>query len=764
MNTVSAETPAFSKDQVTRFVQATYALEVQSVANLGSFYDQNLLVTDSNGGQWVVKIHNATQRPASLHVQHAAMDHLNGSLSVAVPAVRRSVDEDSVTWLDRHPVQLLSYVSGKLLKDIEQPALGLMEKVGRAVGEMDACLAGLDCATKSVESLPWDLANTLQAKNLLGNIEDEQLRTIADYFMLQFETEVLPKLADLRHSVIHQDCHRSSVLISEDGDQVSGFIDFGDTTWSATVFNVAVAAYDAILSRHDGLDAAIAVVRGYHESFDLLESELPLLYYLVGGRLALYLCRAEGMDNTHVDEKLAAVRAALRYWIQRNPADAHDRFRRACNFPGILASGEETAAALEKRQRVVPGSVYTHYREPVYLESGALQYLYDKRGVTYLDCVNNVCQWGHCHPQIVRAIQRQAAKLNTNSRYLYDQLAAYAEALTATFPEPLDTCFLVNSGSEANDLALRLADAHTRHKEVVVLDKAYHGNSARCTEISPQRIDGSGKPGLPDHVHKLSAPDPFGARQIDTDVDEDIEQEIHQLLGELQCSNRGISAFIAESLIGTGGQIVLPPGFLSRIYHSIRAAGGVCIADEVQVGFGRTGHHNWCFESQGVVPDIVTMGKPMANGHPMAAVITRREIADSFDKGVTYFNTFGGNPVSCAAASAVLDLLTETGIKDNVIARSEQLMAGLDQIRDRHSCIADVRGQGLYIGVEIEDGKNSEALTGNIIESMKSRGILLNANGSRHNVIKIKPPLIVDSANIEFLLRTLDRVLTEQAN
>jgi len=432
-------------------------------------------------------------------------------------------------------------------------------------------------------------------------------------------------------------------------------------------------------------------------------------------------------------------------------------------MPSILPTETDLNNKITKREEHFPTSLYTHYERPLYLERGALQYLHDTMGNTYLDCVNNVCQWGHCHPAITRAIQHQVTKLNTNSRYIYDVMAEYADRLTAIMPDPLSVCFFVNSGSEANDLALRLAHAYTGQRDVIVVDKAYHGNSDRCTEISPHRIDRPGKPGLPAHVHKIMVPDTFRGPYKGADAGEKYAADVVNVLENITNEKRGVSAFIAESLVGTGGQFVLPEGYLKQVYKHVRNHDGLCIADEVQMGFGRIGTHVWCFESQGVIPDIVTMGKPIANGHPMAAVVTTPEIAASFNNGVTYFNTFGGNPVSCAAALATLNVLTDEDLCRNVQERSSQLFSGLNDLKNKYNCIADVRGLGLYAGVELVTSSElmtpAPLLAKKVVEQMKSMGILLNTNGYDNNIIKIKPPLIIGSHDIARLLECLGQVL-----
>jgi 4-aminobutyrate aminotransferase-like enzyme len=359
------------------------------------------------------------------------------------------------------------------------------------------------------------------------------------------------------------------------------------------------------------------------------------------------------------------------------------------------------------------------------------------------------------------------AVLNTNTRYLHDYLLEYAERLCATLPEPLSVCFFVCSGSEANELALRLARTHTQRKDMIVVDVAYHGNTTTLVEISPYKFDGPGGAGAAPYVHKVPMPDVYRGRYKSNDpqAGRRYASSIEETIRKLEQQQRPVGTFICESLLGCGGQIVLPEGYLQEAYRFVRDAGGVCIADEVQVGFGRVGTHFWGFETQGVVPDIVTMGKPIGNGHPLAAVVTTPEIADSFNNGMEYFNTFGGNPVSCAIGLAVLDVIAEEQLQQHALQVGNHLMDGLRSLMQKHELIGDVRGLGLFVGIELVLDRQAltpaAAQATYIANRMRERGILLSTDGPFHNVLKIKPPLVFTEANADFLVATLDEILAE---
>ena len=432
-------------------------------------------------------------------------------------------------------------------------------------------------------------------------------------------------------------------------------------------------------------------------------------------------------------------------------------------------SGRNVEQLMDARRRQLGGSLSVAYREPLKIVRGAGPYLFDHNGRGYLDAVNNVSHLGHCHPRVVAAMARQAAVLNTNTRYLHDLLVDYTERLAATLPAPLEVCYLVNSGSEANDLALRLARAYTGRYDAVVVDGAYHGTTTSTVELSPYKFNGPGGCGQPAHVHIVPAPDVYRGpyRAADAGAGERYADDVRQVIARARKEGREIAAFFCESMLGCGGQVILPEGYLKAAWDHVRAAGGVCIADEVQVGFGRPGEKFWAFETQGVVPDIVTLGKPIGNGHPLAAVLTTREIADAFANGMEYFNTFGGNPVSCAVGMAVLDVIVEERLQENARRVGAHLLARFQELEQRHDLIGDVRGIGLFLGIElVRDRKTLEPAPREataVVEAVKDRGILLSTEGPFHNVLKIKPPLVWSMAHADFFVEHLDAALAEVA-
>jgi 4-aminobutyrate aminotransferase-like enzyme len=409
---------------------------------------------------------------------------------------------------------------------------------------------------------------------------------------------------------------------------------------------------------------------------------------------------------------------------------------------------QSKATTLEARHRLLGRNLSVSYRNPVKIVRGEMQYLYDDGGRQYLDAYNNVAHVGHCHPRVVAAGIEQMQLLNTNTRYLHDLILHYAERLTATLHDALSVCYFVNSGSEANELALRLARAHTNARDMIVLDHAYHGNTTTLIDISPYKHDGPGGDGPPSWVHKVSMHDP---------------QKVEETVRRVISGGTDLCGFIAESMPSVAGQVVLATDYLKKAYRIVREAGGVCIADEVQTGYGRIGTHFWAFEYYGVVPDIVVLGKPIGNGHPIGAVITRREIADTFDNGMEFFSTFGGNTVSCAIGLEVLSVVRDEKLQAHAFAVGSHLLDGLRSLQKRFEIIREVRGSGLFIGVElIKDGEPATAAAGDIVNRMREEGILLGTDGPQHNVLKIRPPMPFSEKDADLLLAVLRGAIEQE--
>lgn len=451
----------------------------------------------------------------------------------------------------------------------------------------------------------------------------------------------------------------------------------------------------------------------------------------------------------------------------------NDVWKSICPDPWLLIKGTlspftkstENSHLLTFRKTHLGKNLSLSYHKPLMMQRGYMQYLYEADGRKYLDTVNNVAHVGHEHPRVVRAGQKQMAVLNTNTRYLHKNIVAFTKKLLSTMPPSLSVAYVVNSGSEANELALRIAKTYTKQKDMVVVEVGYHGNTNACVDISSYKFDRKGGKGAPDHVHVVPIPDTYrGIYRDKKDAGKKYASHIKGAIEKVKAKKKGIAGFICESVLSCGGQIVLPDGYLKEAYAHVREAGGVCIADEVQTGCGRAGDHFWAFESQDVVPDIVTIGKPIGNGHPLGVVVTSIKLADAFANGMEYFNTFGGNPVSSAIGLEVLTVIEDEGLQQNAKEMGNYLKAGLAQLKNNYPIIGEVRGLGLFLGIELVKDNQLTPATEQatyLANRMRELGILTSTDGPDENVLKIKPPMVFSKSDTDFLISTLDRVLKE---
>lgn len=418
---------------------------------------------------------------------------------------------------------------------------------------------------------------------------------------------------------------------------------------------------------------------------------------------------------------------------------------------------------LNRRQRAMGPAYRLFYDKPLHLVRGRGVWLYDARGRKYLDCYNNVASVGHCHPHVVSALTRQASTLNTHTRYLNENVVEYAERLGATMPGNLNVCMFVCTGTEANDLAFRIARTVTGNQGAIVTEHAYHGNSVVVSELSTEDYPSNESP---DYLEEVEAPNAYRGsfRTGDPDLGSRFAGRIGEAVEALAGRGHGPAMFIADNIFSSNGVLTPPPEYLQEAYKQVRAAGGLAVADEVQSGLCRLGDHMWGFEDSAVLPDIVTMGKPMGDGHPLAVVVTTPEIAEQFSRKFHYFNTFGGNPVSAAVGLAVLDVVEHEQILQNVNDVGAHLLAGLNALADKHPLIGDVRGKGLFYGVELVRDRTTLEPGGSearqVQETLRDNGILLSSTGPLGNVLKIRPPLVFSRSNANSLLDQLDRALS----
>ena len=421
---------------------------------------------------------------------------------------------------------------------------------------------------------------------------------------------------------------------------------------------------------------------------------------------------------------------------------------------------EENAEMVGRRQALLGAAYRLFYRNPLHLVRGEGVWLYDDRGRKYLDMYNNVPHVGHCYPHVVEALTRQIQTLNTHTRYLHENVLDYEERLTGKFSDDLNTAMFCCTGSEANELALRIARHCTGGTGIIVTEFAYYGNTKAIFEISTSDIAPEDRP---DFVATVPSPDAYRGEYSGDDAGENYAAFVQGAVNELEAKGIRPAAFVIDTIISSSGVVQPPNGYLSKAAEIIRKAGGLFIADEVQPGFGRTGDNFWGFEADGVTPDIVTMGKPMGNGHPLSAVVSRRDLIEDFAAEGGYFNTFGGNPVSCAAGLAVLDVLEQENLQENARRVGQHLTNGLWALSNKHTAIGDVRGTGLFLAVELVKDRDSKEpakeFTADVVNGLRERGLLTGSIGPDANILKLRPPMVFSTENADHALNILDETL-----
>ena len=735
----------------------------------------NYLVTVSGRGRYVLKVATAERDNAMFDMEYRAVEYIaERSTSLHVPRTVLTRPGNVVARIKFSAqttmrAQLLEYVAGTPWGKLADHDDALLADLGKKLAVLDVMLADFKHPAM-YRTHPWDLSALLQHRFSAGLIRDARRRRVLEWMFHYWAATAEAMLKDLPAAFIHGDSNDENLLVED--NRVIGLLDFGDSLYNPIVCNLAITLAYAMLGYDDPLPLAGKIVSAYQNVRPLSDSERHALYPLICGRLANTVAVAAGRRLSNPDHPNWFVTEdgawrLLEKFYETSPASAY----------GVLMSGMQqcvTGSAdrspgelVNRRRQTIGPSLTLAYEYPLKIVRGRKQFLFDHRDHPYLDLVNNICHVGHCHPRVVEAGQRQMAILNTNTRYLYDGLTDYAERLCATLPGVLNTCFFVNSGSEANELALRLARTHTGREHFLVVAGAYHGNTGRLIDISPYKSMGPGGSNKTEPwVHIVPVADGYRGRYKGQGIDSGVAygNEVGQVIRR---TGSPIAGFITEAIWSSGGQIVPPEGYLKTAFEQVREVGGLCIIDEVQVGFGRVGKTFWGFQLQEVVPDIVVMGKPMGNGHPMAAVVTTREIAASFNNGMEFFSSFGGNPVSCAIGMAVLDVIADESLQAHALHVGEHFKAGLRVLAEHHPIIGDVRGEGLFLGAELVSERDTLTPAtwdaSRVVNMMKERGILMSTDGPLDNVLKIKPPMVVTEGDVDMVLRCLDDVLADIA-
>ncbi len=728
---------------------------VATVKALDGYGSTNYKVSLISGEDYLVKVYNAAEKKRIKEEERIIAllhDKIGVRLTAQVPfAINPGVPDDVY-------VRISAFIPGSTLSK----ALAtddLLAEIARTAAGMLTQLQHIDSDIIKAHEHDWNLRDALRNKPKVDYITNPADRKIVRHYFSVFEHEVLPRFGNLRKSVIHSDLNEANIII--DNNKVTGFIDFGDISYAPVVCELAILlTYIMIMFPDEYFEKAKIIITRFHQKFPLTKEELELLPVLIAIRLCVSVCKsAEAkIQNTDTDYILISEKPAwnlLHQWIAYNPIFIINQFKQ---YAGLPVETADSSQLLNRRKRTASPGLSLSYNTPVHMSAALFQYMYDAHGGTYLDAYNNIPHVGHSHPAIVEAAVKQLRQLNTNTRYLYSSYADYTENLLSLFPDHLDKAILVNSGSEASDLAVRIAKTITGRQGIAVLAWSYHGNTQNGINISSYKFDRKGGKGAQEWILRLPLPKAYHglyatAHEYFLDARkriEDFESNGHQLAG-----------FIAEPISGCGGQVPLIDGYLERLAPWLAQKGILLIIDEVQTGFGRLGKYFWGFEMQQVIPDMVVLGKPIANGHPMGAVVTTAAITDAFNNGMEFFSSFGGNPVSCAIGNAVIKTIQQEGLQENAFVVGRYWREQLQALQKEYPLLGDVRGSGLFIGVECIDaaGKENTMLAQQIKNGLKDAYILASTDGPLDNTLKMKPPLCITKENVDRFIDGMQIVL-----
>ena len=768
--------PAHPHEEARTILQQHYGVR-GDLQQLDSERDQNFRVTTNDGQRYILKIANIAETADVIEFQLGALQHIEGTdPSLPVPRVIHSSDDRSYTRHrfpggSKHFVYLLSYLDGMPIDDTDRTLESEgCKRLGAFMARLDIALRGY-FHPAAEQDHPWNIATCGRLRPLARHIDDG--RETVERVLDRMATDVLPKLRRLRHQVVHQDAHTSNVLVNPaDPENITGIIDFGDMLYGTLVAEIAVACDGIPFDAADVVTPVCDIVSGFDSILALEEQEVDLVYDLVCARNALTATVATARLAL-IPEQSAHIESADPYVERLHKLEAvgrdefSRRLRAACRFPAFCPTDTDTAlgdddedALIASRHRLMGRKTTHFYERPMHFERGRGPWLYATDGRRYLDCYNNVPQVGHCHPHVVRAISRQAAALNTNTRYLYSNALEYADRLTSKLAPHLTACIFVNSGSEANDVAWQMAKLVTGHSGAVIMEDAYHGVTDVIRHFSPGHPDTA----LPEFLRGLIVPDPYRGpyREDDPDIVRHYAADVDRAIDELDAASQGTAAFMVDSAFCSSGVPDVPDGYLRAVEARIRAAGGLMICDEVQSGFGRMGQW-WGHEHHGVQADIVTMGKPVGNGHPLGVVVTTDEILNRFIDKTRLFSTFGGNTVACAAGNAVLDVVE----RENLIERSrgigDYMRSEIRQLAEKHDLIGNVRGYGMVTGLEFVTDRVARTpattQTETLLEVMRQNGVLVGSEGRDTNILKLRPSLIFRREHVDIFINALDRSL-----
>ncbi len=779
LDSLTVAPPDISVEEIAEIAETQFDLD-GPIKLLGGERDRNFLVSNAQGDT-LIKVANTSEDDALLEMQCQALEHIERyAPDLPVPRLIRTEQGDAWATViiasgESLRVRAFTYLPG-IPVDHAPMDSGLMKNLGRMVARLDHALRGFfhpSCG----HTIAWDVQRLDQMEDLLVHVVDPDEKTLIQKTIIAFKRDIKPKLGNFRAQAIHNDVSfHNTVVDPENPTHVTGIFDFGDMVYGPLIQDLANAAVEIPVGSRDALARSAEIVAGFHEITPLEDDEIAALPGMFAARLAQCLILESWSDakltwtddRDHLDGWRSKCVMTLTEIHKTGFDELEIQLRAVCGLPAKHARETEQQPdfdkALANRNQFLGNAGYIAYDTPIHLSRGEGVWLIDHQGKRYLDAYNNVPHAGHCHPRIVSAISRQTARLNTNTRYLYDIAANYAERLSSTLPEGLDACYFVSSGSEANDLAWRLATTCTGNNGALILEHAYHGVTEAIDAISPSE----GKNGSShfNHVAEITAQDDYRGpwKRSDPERGRKYAAYADDAIRQLKSRGHSPAAFFMDMIMSSSGIFAPAPGYLEGLFDSVRHSGGLCIADEVQSGFGRTGTHMWGFEAGNVIPDIVTFGKPIAGGYPMGLVVTTREIADQFEQTTEFFSTTGGNPVACAAAMAMLDVIEDESLMENAHRIGAGIMSGIQSLSDRFPIIGDVRGSGFFIGVElVKDKQTLEPAsyeTKQVMNILRNNGVLVGMDGIHENVLKIRPPMVFAEHHVEILLHELENALS----
>ena len=737
------------------------------IVPLYSERDQNLRLRSGDGTEWTLKLANAAEDAAVVDCQIAALLHLEAvAPDLPVPRVRLTLGGERVARIIApdgavHLFYVFSFIAGEIAAKTPLTTARLHAS-GAIVARLGHALRGFFHGAAGDRGLLWDLRMAPQMVPLLADLpEREVLAPLLEGFI----ADVLPRLPGLRAQIIHGDVHEHNLILSPEG-AIAGIIDFGDMIHAPLVFDVTGAASDMLIDA-GRIDTVLAdFVSGFHGVTPLEEAEADLIYDLVLMRLVFsrIITGWRAAQTPEAADYMAGAgfgsMAVIEALIAKGRAAVTRQVRAVCGMP--VQAVPDIAELVARRRALMGSHLYVFYDPPLHMVRGEDVWLIDASGRPYLDCYNNVPIVGHCHSHVTEAIARQNRILNTNTRYLSEEILRYGERLTEGLPGDLRICAFVNSGSEANDIAWRMATLWTGARGGLVQEFGYHGITEAIDGFSPSA---SRSGAIAPHMRTLLAPDGYRGKYRDgaLELGAHYAADADRAIAELEAEGLGVAAYICDSAFMTNGVLEPQPGYVAGVFDRVRAAGGLCVADEVQSGFGRMGTHFWGFQHHGVVPDIITIGKPAGNGHPIGVVITRPEIYERFIRDTAFFSTFGGNNVSCAAGNAVLDVIARQGLVENATRVGAYLKAELQRLMGHRALIGCVRGTGLALGLELVTDRESRAPatieTARLLNLMRDEGVLTGAEGVHGNIIKIRPPLTFTRAHVDIAVAAFDAAL-----